>query len=181
MDRKSVIVLIICGVLFVLWAQLTPRLYPPPPVTKTNILAGATNAITGGTNLPVPLEATAARPFTSPLPSAPEELLVMTNDVARYTFTSHGGGLKMVELLKYPESVSCGSKQNVATNRVATLNGCFWHSKDDARLLTLSNGQPTSSLDHAERLRPIFAHSGHDDSNTSRTEFLRQTPEHHIR
>jgi YidC/Oxa1 family membrane protein insertase len=122
MDRKSVIVLIVCGVLFMLWAQLTPRLYPPQPVSRTNILAGATNAVAGGTNVPVPLESAVAKPFTSPLANAPEELVVMTNDVARYTFTSHGGGLKLVELLKYPESVSCAGKRNTATNRVATLN-----------------------------------------------------------
>lgn len=122
MDRKSVIVLIVCGVLFMLWAQLTPKLYPPQPVTKTNVIAGATNAVAAGTNVPVPLESTATKPFTSPVPGAPEELLVMTNDVARYTFTSHGGGLKLVELLKYPESVSCAGKRGAATNRVATLN-----------------------------------------------------------
>src|SRR5437762_4241357 len=99
MDRKSVIVLIICGALFMLWARWTPRLYPPQPVNRTNIIAGATNAISGGTNVPIPIEAAATKPFTSPVPGAPEELLVLTNDVARYTFTSHGGGLKLVELL----------------------------------------------------------------------------------
>ena len=123
MDRKSVIVLIICGALFMLWAQLTPRLYPPQPVTRTNIIAGATNAVSSGTNVPVPLVAAATTPFTSPVPGAPEELLVLTNDVARYTFTSHGGGLKLVELLKYPESVSCGAKRSAGTNGLATLNG----------------------------------------------------------
>ena len=122
MDRKSVIVLIVCGVLFMLWAQLTPRLYPPQPVTRTNVLARATNAVTGGTNVPVPLEAAATKPFIPPAPGAPEELLVLTNDVARYTFTSHGGGLKLIELLKYPESVSCAGKRSTAANRVATLN-----------------------------------------------------------
>ena len=66
MDRKSVIVLVVCGVLFMLWAQLTPRLYPPQLVTRTNILAGATNAVSGGTNVPVSLESAATRPFTSP-------------------------------------------------------------------------------------------------------------------
>ncbi len=122
MDRKSVIVLIVCGVLFMLWAQLMPRLYPPQPVVRTNILSGATNPAAGASNVPVPLEAATTKPFTSPVPAALEELLVMTNEVARYTFTSHGGGLKLVELLKYPESVSCAGKRSTATNRVATLN-----------------------------------------------------------
>jgi YidC/Oxa1 family membrane protein insertase len=122
MDRKSIIVLIICGALFMLWAYLTPRLYPPQPVRRTNILSSATNTLSATTNVPVPIESAATKSIAAPAPGAPEELLVVTNDVARYTFTSHGGGLKLVELLKYPESVSCGSKKQAATNRVATLN-----------------------------------------------------------
>jgi YidC/Oxa1 family membrane protein insertase len=122
MDRKSLAIFLVCGALFMLWTYLTPRLYPPQPVSRTNILAGATNAVPAGTNVPVPLESAATKTLAAPAPGAPEELLVLTNDVARYTFTSLGGGLKLVELLKYAESVSCGSRTQTATNRVATLN-----------------------------------------------------------
>src|SRR5439155_12618191 len=63
-----------------------------------------------------------------PPPGAPEELLALTNENARYTFTSYGGGLKLVELLNYPESVSCGRKRaGAATQRVATLNAQAQH------------------------------------------------------
>ena len=41
---------------------------------------------------------------------------------ARYTFTSRGGGLKSVELLDYPETVSARWKKKVANDGVATLN-----------------------------------------------------------
>lgn len=123
MDRKSVIVLSICFVLFVLWAQVVPVLYPPKPIVRTNIVASLTNTIPA-TNATTALEAPrgGAIPWTAPQPGAPEELVVLTNDVARYTFTSHGGGLKLVELLKYPESVARGSKSSILSNRVATLN-----------------------------------------------------------
>lgn len=123
MDRKSVIVLSICFVLFVLWAQVVPVLYPPKPIVRTNIVASLTNTIPA-TNATTALEAPRgpAVPWTAPQPGAPEELVVLTNDVARYTFTSHGGGLKLVELLKYPESVARGSKSSILSNRVATLN-----------------------------------------------------------
>src|SRR5437867_2522850 len=122
MDRKSVIVLIICAVLFLLWAHLAPRLYPPAPISPTNTLAPKTNLLAGATNVAPPLEASQT-PFIPPKPGAPEELVVLTNENAHYTFTSHGGGLKWVELLKYPESVSCGRRRTTAaTNRVATLN-----------------------------------------------------------
>src|SRR5438552_11884641 len=50
MDRKSIIVLVICGLLFLLWAQLVPRLYPPPAAPhRTN-----QTAVTVSTNLPTP-------------------------------------------------------------------------------------------------------------------------------
>ncbi|MBK7999036.1 MAG: hypothetical protein IPK15_10065 [Verrucomicrobia bacterium] len=123
MDRKSVIVLSICFVLFVLWAQVVPVLYPPTPIARTNTVASLTNTIPA-TNATTALEAPRgpAVPWTAPTPGAPEELVVLTNEVARYTFTSHGGGLKVVELLKYPESVARGSKSSILSNRVATLN-----------------------------------------------------------
>jgi YidC/Oxa1 family membrane protein insertase len=52
----------------------------------------------------------------------PEELLVLTNDNARYTFTSHGGGLKLIELVRYPESVSTRREKLRQPQRVASLN-----------------------------------------------------------
>jgi YidC/Oxa1 family membrane protein insertase len=52
----------------------------------------------------------------------PEKLLTIENDIWRLTFTSHGGGLKLVELKKYPESVACRSRNGSSTNRFATLN-----------------------------------------------------------
>jgi YidC/Oxa1 family membrane protein insertase len=52
----------------------------------------------------------------------PEKLLVVEDDSVRLTFTSHGGGLKLVELKKYPESVACRSRNGPSTNRFATLN-----------------------------------------------------------
>lgn len=124
MDRKSVIVLSVCFLLFVLWAQLVPVMYPPKPVVRTNIVATATNSIPGS-NAVAALEAPkpADAPWVAPKPGAPEEVIVLTNDVARYTFSSHGGGLKLVELTKYPEFVSRNSKAPGLANRVATLNG----------------------------------------------------------
>src|SRR5262245_21005756 len=121
MDRKSVLILVVCFILFMVWAQMVQRLYPPKPAPRTNAVgqttgllesATGTGTLTAATNSGVALK-----------PAAPEVLLVLTNDGARYTFTSHGGGLKTVELLKYPEVVSCGGRRSVSpTNRVATLN-----------------------------------------------------------
>jgi len=54
-------------------------------------------------------------------PSSPEQTLVVTSDSVRYTFSSHWGGLKQVELLSYPESVDRNAKKGAAPNP-ATLN-----------------------------------------------------------
>jgi len=66
-----------------------------------------------------------ASPFNT---NTPERLLVLTNgrplhDWARYTFTSRGGGLKLVELLDYPETISARwTKTKTAGDAVAALN-----------------------------------------------------------
>src|SRR6202008_2404431 len=81
----------------------------------------STNPTSTSTPAPTTLEApTIPR---SPLnTNVAEQLLEVTNANAHYTFTSHGGGLKLVELLHYPESVATRREQNAHTNRVATLN-----------------------------------------------------------
>ena len=43
--------------------------------------------------------------------NAPENTVVISNADARYTFTSRGGGLKSIELLKYPETISARWKK----------------------------------------------------------------------
>jgi len=82
---------------------------------------------------------TAASPATAPTTTtasiqvfdtnAPENLIVLTNgqphnNWIRYTFTSRGGGLKSVELLDYPETISARwKKENESSNNgFATLN-----------------------------------------------------------
>ena len=66
----------------------------------------------------------APAPPPKPVVSAnvPEELVEVTNENAHYTFTSHGGGLKLVELLHYPETISKRREKRPQTNHVATLN-----------------------------------------------------------
>ena len=55
--------------------------------------------------------------------NAPEQSLVLTNDRTRYTFTSRGGGIKLVELIDYPETISPRwKKTKVTADTVASLN-----------------------------------------------------------
>lgn len=123
MDRKSILVLTLCAILFMAWAVITPRLYPPAPISRTNTFASVTNLSGSGTNSASALLRATSTNLAGAIiaPGAPEELLVLTNDQVRYTFTSYGGGLKQVELLNYPESVACNSK-GAAAGRVAAFN-----------------------------------------------------------
>src|ERR1041385_7683336 len=135
MDRTAIIVLILCMVAFFGWFYLMKKLYPPKPASP----AAATNALTTvqstnqtGTSTTTLTATTGTAPSVStPLPNAlvpvantniAEEFLVVTNDKARYTFTTHGGGLKEVELLEYPETVARKRTRHPETNRLATLN-----------------------------------------------------------
>ena len=109
--------------------------YPPLPAPlATNGVAQATNAM--GTNVTGTngLDASITKTLDTALSEAafgmsfvveaqvPEDLLVTNNGLARYTFTSRGGGLKTVELLNYPETVSALRLQHPRTNAVASLN-----------------------------------------------------------
>lgn len=130
MDRKSIIVLVVSFVLLMLWYPLMSRWYGPQPGTRgagTNLVAGATNVAALETN------ATPASPGAAQGDStagsgawvgsdAPEDLQVVENDSIRCTVTSHGGGLKLVELKKFPESVSCQRRGGTTSGRLATLN-----------------------------------------------------------
>jgi YidC/Oxa1 family membrane protein insertase len=127
MDRKSIILLIICFLLMISWPVLVNKIYPPKPLPP-----GATNGPSAalsftnqaGTSAPAPpiLEAATAPPPTVTSTNEREQLVEITNVNAHYTFSSYGGGLKMIELLKYPETVSTRGEKQPQTNRVATLN-----------------------------------------------------------
>src|SRR5260221_12839539 len=130
MDRTSIIVIVACLILIGLWTTvLTPKLFPPKPLP-----AGATNAAAGsftnqiganqlaGTDGAVKIEETvsAAQPITNAI--IPEQVLQVTQDQVRYVFSSHGGGVKEIDLLGYPETISTRRQKTPETNRVATLN-----------------------------------------------------------
>jgi YidC/Oxa1 family membrane protein insertase len=130
MDRKSIIVIAACFVLLLVWFPLINKLYPPKPLPP-----GATNQVATVTATqavaPSAIATTSAPPAGLPSPppakpafevAGPEEFVVFTNADARYTFTSHGGGLKRVELLQYPETVLRSRRQPAPTNNVAELN-----------------------------------------------------------
>ncbi len=128
MDRTSIIVLIVCFIVLVLWYPLVVnKLYPPKPVpVATNAVPSVVGATNRETNYQIEATTPASSTANSLVPiintNEPEQLLVVTNDNARYTFTSHGGGLKLIELVKYPDIVPTRREKRPETNRFAMLN-----------------------------------------------------------
>lgn len=127
MDRKSFIIVAVCVVAMFLWQFLAvPKLTPKPVPGATNAVPAV--ATTASTNFAPPSLAPstlAEAPLTPKQPvtvSAPEILIEVTNSEAHYTFTSHGGGLKLVELLNYPEKVAARREKGAQFTNVATLN-----------------------------------------------------------
>ena len=129
MDRTSIIVLVLCLLLMFCIMFLPNKIFPPKPLppgaTKAPAAAsGASNlgpnsVLAGTTNsAPLPFAGIAANLSTN----EPEQLLELTNGNVHYTFTSRGGGLKLVELNNYPETVSTRRSRQQATSRGATLN-----------------------------------------------------------
>jgi YidC/Oxa1 family membrane protein insertase len=124
MDRTGITVVALCGVLLAVWFFQTQKQearfqQQQAEFARTNIVstpqATANQAV-------IPTTTTASiQVFDT---NAPENLIVISNADARYTFTSRGGGLKTVELLKYPETISARWKKEnqSSSNGVATLN-----------------------------------------------------------
>jgi YidC/Oxa1 family membrane protein insertase len=127
MDRTSIIIIAICILLLITWNALVHKIYPPKPqppgMTNAPVVTWAGTNAPGMTSVPTPpvLEAPTAPAFVASTNVA-EELIELTNARAHFTFTSHGGGLKLVELLRYPETVASSRAERARTNRVATLN-----------------------------------------------------------
>ena len=127
MDRTGIIVVSICAALLVVWfiqtgKQTAQREQQQAQFAATNKVAAAPAAAPTTTASPTPVAP--AYVFDT---NAPEQLLVLTNRQAHYTncytFTSRGGGLKLIELQAYPETISARwTKTKTASDAVASLN-----------------------------------------------------------
>jgi len=129
MDRTGIIVISLCAVLLVFCFLEQTKLEQNRQAQRQQ---AATNAAVA-TAQSQPVTATATASAVSPAPvttpgfsfntNAPEQLMVLTNGRARYTFTSRGGGLKRVDLLDYPETISARwTRTKTASDAVASLN-----------------------------------------------------------
>ncbi len=131
MDKTGIIVVSICALLLGWWfVEQNKIAQQQAAYARTNQVALAQSRL-AATNPSVATAAGAAAIVTTPVvfdTNAPEQTIVLTNRQAdytnRYTFTSRGGGLKLVELLDYPQTISARwtLKSGAQNNGVASLN-----------------------------------------------------------
>jgi YidC/Oxa1 family membrane protein insertase len=122
MDRKSFLILLVAIGLLMLWYPLINRMFPPVPAKPRVQELVQTNAVPV---TPLPrqepvLSAAPERPLPID-PTAPEELITLETADAYYILTSHGGGLKRVELKGYDEVVGRQARRG-DTGGLAALN-----------------------------------------------------------
>ena len=127
MDRTGIIVVSLCVVLLVAWFAMEQKYASQTARTSTgtNLPVTAQSQTTTAVSNTVTTATTTGASANSDFffdTNAPEQIIVLTNRHERYTFTSRGGGLKSVELLDYPETVSARWKEKFASSGVATLN-----------------------------------------------------------
>ena len=120
MDKTGIIVISICVLLLGWWfVEQKKFAEQQAQFAATNQIALTQAALSNS----VPA---ATLTDTTPAPAvvfdtnAPEQTLVLTNGRARYTFTSRGGGVKLIELLDYPQTVSVRWKDQVTNGAAVT-------------------------------------------------------------
>ncbi len=117
MDKKTILVVVCCLIALMAAQRLINTIYPPKPKVPRPTAAAATNAPTQ------PVET--AKPAEKPVevaketrvepeqPRPAEQIISLSNEFVRVDFTSWGGGVRSIELLKHKGS----------SNDFATLNG----------------------------------------------------------
>ncbi|HTH45907.1 MAG TPA: membrane protein insertase YidC [Candidatus Limnocylindria bacterium] len=128
MDRKGIAILVTTFALLLAWMVVVKKVIAPdkPPVPgATNLVVHASTNLSATSNAAVTLPTPATAVALSNQPpvlsaTAPEQTLTLENDKIRAVFTSHGGGLKYVELKDYPAHVT--KKKDGLAPELASLN-----------------------------------------------------------
>jgi len=117
MDRKTIVVVLCCLAALFASQKLINTLYPPKPKVLHPPTAASSNTAPEQALAPKPeelsVESTRAATTESALPRTAEEIVSLSNEFVRVDFTSWGGGVRSVELLKH-KAFGTG---------LATLNG----------------------------------------------------------
>ena len=94
-----------CVIAMIAWQALITKLYPPKPkaikVTNEIVTSNAAPATATETPAEKPVEAAKETAAASAEPRSPEQIVALTNEFVRMEFTTWGGGVSSVELLKH--------------------------------------------------------------------------------
>jgi YidC/Oxa1 family membrane protein insertase len=108
MDKKTILVVVGCLIALLASQLVVNKIYPPKPKSPRLPATAVTNAAASATAIPNPVakpaEATPARESAVVEPKEPrpaEQTITLSNNYVRMEFTSWGGGVKEVELLKH--------------------------------------------------------------------------------
>ena len=132
MDRKSIVILSVSFLLLIAWYPMVGKLYPQQNQRLgTNGVAAASqsNAPSATAATPTATDAVktaaalpaALAPIATPA-NAKEQIIEIKNDLIRLNLSSFGGGIKTVELLKYPESTDPQKKGEATAKSFVKLN-----------------------------------------------------------
>ena len=102
MDRTSWIGVTVCAILFIVWSWYTSTVYPKK-VPPSPAVANSSNTATLAQD---PATISSLTPGKSPAPqrvspSTPEQTVILENEFVQVTFSSIGGAIKQVNLLKH--------------------------------------------------------------------------------
>ncbi len=130
------LVLLGCLVAMIGWQALVTQLYPPKPkAIKVATATGATNAMpAAATETPAekPIEPAKESAVATEEPHPSEQIVTLRNEFVRMEFTTWGGGVRSVELLKHRVS-GAGNVVLNGTNFVPALT-----------LMGITNGGPNA-------------------------------------
>jgi YidC/Oxa1 family membrane protein insertase len=121
MDKTGIIIVSICVAVLIFWVFEQQREAQQRAEQQAQFLATNTAATAQSPASPITMAAAPAAPQIFDT-NIPENLVVISNAIARYTFTSRGGGLKQIDLLDYPETISARWKAITTNAAVASLN-----------------------------------------------------------
>ncbi|HTR41621.1 MAG TPA: membrane protein insertase YidC [Pseudomonadales bacterium] len=124
MDKTGITVIVLCLVLLGVWFYESEKYENYVAQQKAAAQASAAAAQPSPSTTPPAFTAATTNAYSF-LTNAPEQTLTLTgpdtNSPVRYIFTSRGGGIKSVELLHYPETISPRWKP-ANTDEVVALN-----------------------------------------------------------
>ncbi len=162
MDRKGIFILVTCFALLLAWPSLTKKIWPDtgkpdaPLIGDTNAVSNASSTGTG-TNAVATVISKATNAVAAITAEAtqvqrkPEQLLSISDDKAEFVITSHGGGVRAVNLSQYLAN-SCdgeGDGQLVSINTnapapILSLGGGSQFNQGNQYELTKDGNQVTA-------------------------------------